>query len=159
MQLMATEMTAITRLRTHTADVRKTVASAEYPSPGTRNYGAEMSNLKEIINILHEAGYVVDHNLISHLATAITRILLRDGCCFVPKLGLFRARHYLGRHTFHRVWFRPSPLLDLACYAHYGTFESREYLKTGLPLNTEDVELMALFNELAEESQERLADG
>lgn len=152
-------MPEITKLRTHSADVRKTIASAEYPAPGVKNYGQEMSNLKEIINICHEAGFVVDQNLLAHLATAITRILVRDGCCFFPKLGALKVTHHLGKLPFHRVYFATSPFLDMACYAKYGTFESREYLRTGLSVNTQDVELMELFNELLAESQEGLANG
>lgn len=152
-------MPEVATIRNRSVDVRKTVASSEYPSPGTRNYGAEMANLREMINICHDAGYVVDQNLLAHLATAITRILVRDGICFFPKLGVFKAKHYLGKLPFHRVYFATSPFLDIACYAKYGTFESREYLRTGLSVNTQDVELMELFNELLAASGENRIDG
>lgn len=151
-------MTDLTRIKIHTADVRKTPASAEYPAPGVKSYGNEMSNLKEIINICHEAGYVIDQNLIAYISTAVTRILLRDGIVFFPKLGAFKVKHYLGNRHYNRVLFQSSAFLRIACYARYGAFNPLDF-DDDSELDYEDAELMSLFNELAAERQEGIIDG
>jgi hypothetical protein len=124
--------------------LRKTALSATYPAPGVRTYGKSNTDLGEIINLLHQAGYVVDQNLLSHIFNAIVKIAMRDGFCFASKYGLFSVIYDIDReYAFLR--FQESVHTANMLNAHFGVMRYHQDIER---IDKDNQEIADLFAEV-----------
>lgn len=124
--------------------LKKTALSATYPAPGVRTYGKSNTDLSEIINRLHEAGYVIDQNLLSHIFNAIIKIAIRDGFCFASKYGLFYLVHNMDKEQA-AIDFRPSLYALNIINAHLGIAKYHQDIDK---IDKDNDEIAHLFEEI-----------